>query len=484
MAANERRFTIVIAGDTKGGEQALSSMETTSSKLTGTLAKVGAAVGGVYAARKAFGFLSDSIKDAAEEGQGIEVLANTLRNTVGATDAQVKTSERWITTLQNATGVMDDKLRPALGKLLIGGRSVEQSQKDLAVALDIAAARGVDLDTVVTAMGKAAIGNTTTLSRLGVATKNAAGETLSYDQILQEASRTMGGAAAAAADTAAGRAAILNAQFADLKEKIGTGLLPVMEALTAALTRVVAWLSNLDGRTVAVIATIGSLIGTFVLAVAGLNALTAAAALFGVTLNIALGPVALAITAIAAVAAGVIYAYTHFETFRNVVNTVVAVVRDGLLFWIGVLRAEWDIAWKVIGTAVELAWKVIGPILDTMMSAIDRVLGALERIKKFGGSLFGGELTVKGPDGKTYNTRGEEVKGYAMGGWVPGPIGKPQLAVVHGGEYITPAGGGGGGGITLQMNFNGIVGDPAEVGRMAVDAIAQHEARNGPGWRS
>jgi hypothetical protein len=27
-----------------------------------------------------------------------------------------------------------------------------------------------------------------------------------------------------------------------------------------------------------------------------------------------------------------------------------------------------------------------------------------------------------------------------VGGIVPGPIGKPQLAVVHGGEKITPAG--------------------------------------------
>ena len=43
--------------------------------------------------------------------------------------------------------------------------------------------------------------------------------------------------------------------------------------------------------------------------------------------------------------------------------------------------------------------------------------------------------------------------------------------------------GGGGGGVTLQMNFNGIVGDPAEVGRMAVDAIRQHESRNGSAWR-
>ena len=35
-----------------------------------------------------------------------------------------------------------------------------------------------------------------------------------------------------------------------------------------------------------------------------------------------------------------------------------------------------------------------------------------------------------------YNPRGN----YALGGTVPRPIGLPQLAVVHGGETITPAG--------------------------------------------
>ena len=32
-----------------------------------------------------------------------------------------------------------------------------------------------------------------------------------------------------------------------------------------------------------------------------------------------------------------------------------------------------------------------------------------------------------------------EVPAYAEGGWVPGPIGKPQLAVVHGGEFVVPS---------------------------------------------
>ena len=34
---------------------------------------------------------------------------------------------------------------------------------------------------------------------------------------------------------------------------------------------------------------------------------------------------------------------------------------------------------------------------------------------------------------------GAQVPAYAEGGLVPGPVGAPQLAVVHGGDYVVPA---------------------------------------------
>jgi phage-related protein len=105
---------------------------------------------------------------------------------------------------------------------------VQKSQDLLNIALDIAAARGKPLSTVVEALGKAATGTTGGLGRLGLATKDAGGEALTFDQILKNASQTMGGAAAAAANTTSGRMAILKARFADLQEEIGARVLPIL----------------------------------------------------------------------------------------------------------------------------------------------------------------------------------------------------------------------------------------------------------------
>lgn len=191
-----------------------------------TAVVAGAALGGavVVAARGMY----DAAKAAAEEEQEMKVLRNTLRKTTKATDAQVASAEDWITALQNATGVADGDLRPALGKLLIATKDQNKAQDLLKVGLDVSTARGKSLNTVVEALAKAAQGSTEGLRRLGVQTKDASGKALTFDQVLQNMNDTMGGAAAAAADTTAGRFEILKRRFEDLKEAIGARLLPYL----------------------------------------------------------------------------------------------------------------------------------------------------------------------------------------------------------------------------------------------------------------
>lgn len=174
-------------------------------------------------------------KAAAEEGKEMAVLANTLKNVTGASDAQVAAAEKWITTTQNATGVADGELRPALAKLVMATGDVKTAQDEMGIALDIAAARGKSVEQVTDAMAKAHNGNVGALGRLGIATKDASGETMSLDEILQSAAKTMGGAMAASADTAQGRLNITQRKMADLTEEIGTKAIPVMETFVGAV---------------------------------------------------------------------------------------------------------------------------------------------------------------------------------------------------------------------------------------------------------
>lgn len=243
--ASEKKLTVVIGGDASGATKAFSEAEGGGSKLGGTLLKLGAAVGGVFAVKEGIDVLKDSMKEAAAEQQNMAVLNHTLDENLHTTEAQKEANEKWITSLQNATGVSRDELEPALGKLVIAGEDLTTAHKNMAIATDIAAARHIDLATVIAGIAKAAAtGHTTALGRLGLATKDAAGHTLTLDQVLQNASKTMGGSAAAAADTAAGRAKILSEKFTDLKVQIGSYLIPVMSVLTTALSGVVGWLGD------------------------------------------------------------------------------------------------------------------------------------------------------------------------------------------------------------------------------------------------
>jgi len=308
---------------------------------------------------------------AAEEEEKMAVLATLLKNTTGATQDQVDANEEWITSMQNATGVADDDLRVAMGKLLVAGRSVEQSHKDLAVAADIAAARHIPLETVVNAMAKAAQGSTGALSKLGIQTKDAAGEALSYDQILQNASKTMGGAAATAADTAAGRMEIMKLKMADVAEKIGSALLPLITKLADWLGKLADWFTDLSPgmqQAVLIFALIAAAIGPVIGVVGSL--VTA--------IGFLISPIGLVILAVAALALGVYYAYTHFEGFREVVDNVAS--------WL--MEVAWPTMQTVFESIVAAAQEVITFVQDHWEEISTTVQAVFDAIKSLWDNVY------------------------------------------------------------------------------------------------
>ncbi|MDP2949051.1 MAG: hypothetical protein Q8P22_05895, partial [Chloroflexota bacterium] len=75
--------------------------------------------------------------------------------------------------------------------------------------------------------------------------------------------------------------------------------------------------------------------------------------------------------------------------------------------------------------------------------------------------------------------------GYASGGVVPGPVGMPQLATVHGGEEVlTPrqrGARGGGGSVTVNVTGNTILG-PIDFQEWVVKALRQADMAGGLGF--
>jgi len=184
-----------------------------------------AAAAGAYATKLAV----DGVKAAIEDEAAQNRLAIALKNATGATDAQIKATEESITQMQLATGVADTDLRAALGRLALSTNSVTKAQDLLSLALDISKARGIPLENVANALGKAYDGQTTALSRLGLGFSSVEIKGKSFADIQDMLTKSFGGSAAAAAETYQGRIDRLKQAFAEFQEGIGNRLLPILE---------------------------------------------------------------------------------------------------------------------------------------------------------------------------------------------------------------------------------------------------------------
>jgi hypothetical protein len=163
-------------------------------------------------------------------------------------------------------------------------------------------------------------------------------------------------------------------------------------------------------------------------------------------------PIGLIVVGIAALVAGLVLAYKHFEGFRNVVDAVGAAIKTGFLFAISVVKTEVDALYavfKFLFNGIAMMWNnTIGKLHFSIPSWVP---------------LIGG----KGFDVP-------DIPMLADGGIVTGPT----LAMIgeRGPEAVIPlskAGGGvGGGGVTIHVNG----GDPQAV----VDALRRFYRQNGP----
>jgi hypothetical protein len=196
-------------------------------KIAAAAFAAAAAAAAAYAGKLAI----EGVKAAIEDEAAQKRLALALENVTGATEAQIAAVEEQISKTALATGVADDKLRPALQRLATATGSVEQSQKLLTLALDISAATGKDVETVSNALGKAYEGNTASLARLGIGLSAAEIKTMGLQGAVTQLGQTFGGAAATQANTFEGQIARLRVGFDEAKEAIGAQLLPVIQRL-------------------------------------------------------------------------------------------------------------------------------------------------------------------------------------------------------------------------------------------------------------
>jgi hypothetical protein len=237
MATGSRTLKLSILADVDDLKKKLGEADNNVQKSASGIEKFGKAAAAAFAvaAAAAVAYATklavDGVKSAIEDEQAQLRLASALKTATGATDAQIKATEDYISKTQLATGVADNDLRNAFQRLSLTTKDVNKSQSLLNLALDVSKGSGKDLATVSEALAKAYEGQDTKLARLGIGLSQTDLKAMDFTQTQQKLSDLYGGAAARNAETFQGRIDRLKQGFEEAKEAVGAALLPVIERL-------------------------------------------------------------------------------------------------------------------------------------------------------------------------------------------------------------------------------------------------------------
>lgn len=246
--------------------------------------------------------------------------------------------------------------------------------------------------------------------------------------------------------------------------RLGNFLIPVVERVAKVLSQAIGWLERHKAVAIALAAVVG---GFLVVAITAytVGMISAAAATIAAT-----WPILAIIAGIAALVVGIYELVTHWKEVWGFIKRILGDAVD----WI---KAHWQLLVAIftgpIGAVVMLIVHFrdqiigfFGNIVDFVASVPGKIVSFFESlpgdIMKGIGSLlddfvsFGEKIVhaiVKGIGNMAGDVGGAikgvvnsipgvgsvaKVLGFAEGGVVPGPTGQPRLAVVHGGEIITP----------------------------------------------
>lgn len=386
--------------------------ESTASRVSGAVSRMGGAIGGDMGT--ILGRVSDGLEAAGGKadtnakkigavggvalatGLALQQMAsgdveaqNKLENAISNTgkayddyadrvDGAVESSVRF--------GVTDGEVKDALTRLTDATKDPAKALDDLAMAQDLAAAKGVSLSDAATMIGKAHNGSAKVFKEFGIEVGKNADGTADYEGALGNLADTLKGRAEANADSFGGKMREIRAwtdnAASSLAEQYGPAITTAGAALTglAAITEIAsaANVKNAASTVAAKAAQIGSAVATGVA--------TAAQWAWNVALNA--NPIGLIIIAIAAFVGAILWLWNNVDWFRNGVTAAWEAIKTGWT-WL------WDNAIKpgidAFGAAFRWLWNsVLAPVTRFILNGfanltdgIARFLDALSNIPHF-----------------------------------------------------------------------------------------------------
>jgi phage-related protein len=326
MIGSDVTGAVVPAAEKAGDEAGAAAGKHTSSSFTKTIK--GLAAG--FAMFAVADFVKGSLTAARELAAAQRMTAAVIKSTGGAARVTASDIDQLTRKLSEQDGVQGATVRSGENVLLTftairnaAGRGNDIFNQTTQAALNLSAAMHQDLQSSVVQLGKALsdpVKGLTALHRVGVTFSTQQKEQIALLMkhnnilgaqkiILGEVTKEFGGAAAAATDPAQ-KAAV---KWQDFKEQIGQQLLPV-------LTQLVGLFVKLLPTVVKIVDAVFNFAKHNKLLTEILGGVTAAMWLLDAAMDA--NPVGLIVLAIMALVVALVYCWTHFKTFREVVLAV------------------------------------------------------------------------------------------------------------------------------------------------------------------
>lgn len=485
MSGKGSTVTVTFLGDASKFKKTVGEVEGASDKVDGKFKQFGKGLGlaaGAAAATAGVEFFKGGVESLARIDKLNAQTAATLKSMGGQAGVTAKDIEKLSSSIEKATSVEAEAVQEGANLLLtfgniknaagVGNDVFNQSTK---VLTDMSVALGTDVSSSAMQLGKALndpVAGISALNRVGVTFTQQqkdqvkamveAGDTMGAQKvILGELNKQFGGSAEALGETLQGRLDKVRNQFGEMQESVTLALLPALTMLGEKVGAVVGWFANLSPGMQQAIGIGIALAGGVFLVVKAVQAWTAVQAALNFVLSA--NPIGLLVVGIAALVAGVVWAYKNVGWFRDGVQSAFGAMAGAAQWLGGVFSAVWSgvvAGFGAVRSGIKSGINFVIRLINSLIGGLNKVGSTLNKIP-----------------GVQVNTIGT-IPELANGGVVT----RPTLALVGeaGPEAVVPldrynGAGGGGGGITV--NFNGVT--TREAADQVVRILNDHFGRGG-----
>lgn len=250
---------------------------------------------------------------------------------------------------------------------------------------DYAAKTGQSLPAAAGSLGKALLGQGRALKQVGINFKDTHTVGGNFTELMGGLRTQVGGFANTEGKTASGQLAIMHNQFQDVEEEVGGKLVPALIVGAGWFAAIAGFISKNIGVIGPLVVVLGGLAFGIWAVNAAVDAWAAAQAALDVILTA--NPIGLIIAAIALLVVGLIIAYKHSQTFRDIVNGAFHAIMAVVGVVVGFITSHWKLLFAILTGPIGLAvlfitshWGGIVAFFKGIPAKIGAVIGGVTSI--------------------------------------------------------------------------------------------------------